>query len=110
MFCSYVNFPQEYIDQIGLDAGLGIDVKGHIIFYPRDRPKVNLLVYKELDRSKKKSIYTINLHTLEPSKSSPNQHPLSADMKFKIKQWINDRFKRKNEEGFKDNPTVWNRS
>lgn len=109
MFFSYLNFPQALIDEIGKNANLSEDVRGHIIFYPKDRPKVNLLVYKEKDMRKQKSAYTINLHTLEPSKSSPNQTPLTGEMKFKIIQWVDERYKRK-EDGFSHNPTVWNRS
>ena len=109
MFFSYLNFPQHYIDEIGLNAKLGDDVRGHILFFRRDRPKVNLLVYKDRNKRGGKSLYTINLHTLEPSKSSPNQTPLTGDMKFKIIQWVDERFKRK-EEGFSHNPTAWNRS
>ena len=63
----------DIIDEIRVNAGLKNDVVGTVF---RPSADVGLLIFKDRNDNKSKSIYTINIDTLRPTLNSLNKTPL----------------------------------
>ena len=64
----------DVIDEIRVNAGLNDQIVGSIF---RPTPDNGLIIFKDKNDKKSKSVYTINIDTLRPTINSLNKTPLS---------------------------------